>query len=269
MPDLPGTTPEHDIEMYRSLFNDPGLKPDMVKIYPNTVIPTAELYEWYKDGRYLPYGEEGLFRALLQMKLDTPRYCRISRLIRDIPETEIAAGNKITNLREHLEKELTRRGERCVCLRCREISRQKNHGAMQQYNNIQPQLFVESYDTIGGTEYFLSFEDPARIAVYGFLRLRIPTTPPDRLLTTLLPEVANAAFIRELHVYGQLVGIGQTDQDASQHKGLGKQLIEEAEKIAIHHQITNLLVISGVGVRDYYRKSGYKKINTYMGKVLR
>ena len=123
MPDLPGTTPEHDVEMYESLFTDPGLKPDMVKIYPNTVIPTAELYQWYKAGKYQPYGKEKLFAALLQMKLATPRYCRISRLIRDIPENEIAAGNKITNLREMLAKELERRGQKCVCLRCREIGK--------------------------------------------------------------------------------------------------------------------------------------------------
>src|SRR3989339_1806239 len=102
MPDLPGTTPKHDVAMYKKLFTDPGLKPDMVKIYPNTVIPSSELYKWFKAGKYKPYDEKKLFDALLKMKLATPRYCRISRLIRDIPDNEIAAGNRITNLREAL-----------------------------------------------------------------------------------------------------------------------------------------------------------------------
>ena len=288
MPDLPGTTPEHDVEMYKSLFSDPGLKPDMVKIYPNTVIKTAELYQWFLDGRYKPYGEEGLFNALLQMKLATPRYCRISRLIRDIPETEIEAGNKITNLREALEKELHRRGQKCVCLRCREISRQQKNLRLTAYGL---RLFTEQYETIGGTEYFLTFEDPDRIAVYGFLRLRIPRTnfasaqfvTPNKSrsnemnevnfvktkeLQKLLPEIQNCAFIRELHVYGQLVEIGEREKGASQHKGLGRQLVEAAENIAKENDFKKLAIISGVGVREYYRKLGYTKIGTYMIKDL-
>lgn len=262
MPDLPGTTPEHDVEMYESLFSDPGLKPDMVKIYPNTVIKTAELYQWFLDGRYKPYGEEGLFRALLAMKLATPRWCRISRLIRDIPETEIEAGNKVTNLREALKKELDRQGKKCVCLRCREVSRQT--GIAQK----ETRLFVETYETEGGTEYFLSMEDPERVAVYGFLRLRTPEYPPREALTALLPEIADCAFIRELHVYGQLVGIGDHDDAAAQHQGIGRKLMEAAEQIARANGFKKMLVISGVGVRGYYQKLGYAKTGTYMGKSL-
>lgn len=267
MPDLPGTTPEHDVVMYKSLFSDPGLKPDMVKIYPNTVIKSAELYQWFLDGRYKPYGEEGLFDALLQMKLATPRYCRISRLIRDIPETEIEAGNKITNLREALEKELHKRGQKCVCLRCREINRQKNNKQLA-ISNQPPKLFVDTYETIGGTEYFITFEDPNRIAVYGFLRLRISTEPQNEKIIELIPEIKDCAFIRELHVYGQLVSIGEHDDEASQHKGLGRQLVEAAEKIAKENGFAKVAIISGVGVRDYYRKLGYGKVGTYMVKNL-
>jgi elongator complex protein 3 len=264
MPDLPGTTPEHDVAMYRSLFTDPGLKPDMVKIYPNTVIKTAELYQWYKDGSYTPYGEEKLLDALLAMKLATPRWCRISRLIRDIPETDIEAGNKITNLREALSAELHRRGEQCVCLRCREIGR---HSFQLSAISCQPQLFIEHYETEGGTEYFLSYEDPARIAVYGFLRLRIPHEQPNGELATIIPEINGCAFIRELHIYGQMVGIGLKDEDASQHKGLGRQLVAEAERIAQEHRFSKLAIISGVGVRGYYRKLGYELAGTYMVKT--
>ncbi len=263
MPDLPGTTPEHDVEMYKQLFDDPALRPDMVKIYPNTVIKTAELYEWYLDGRYKPYGDQALFDALLQMKKLTPRYCRISRLIRDFPATEIEAGNIITNLRELLAYRLKQQHEQCLCLRCREISRHQN----EVPKDTSPQLFVEKYDTIGGTEYFLTFEDPNRIAVFGFLRLRLPAEQ-DSGVTTALPEIKDCAFIRELHVYGQMVEIGKTNEQASQHKGLGKKLVEAAEKIAVEVGFPKVSVISGVGVRGYYRKFGYKKTGTYMIKYL-
>jgi ELP3 family radical SAM enzyme/protein acetyltransferase len=274
MPDLPGTTPEHDVEMYKSLFSDPALRPDMVKIYPNAVIPSAELYQWYLDGRFKPYGEEALFDALLQMKLATPRYCRISRLIRDIPANEIKAGNIITNLREMLETELKKRGERCVCLRCREISRQKNNITA----NVEPILFVDEYNTLGGHEYFITFEDKDRTAVFGFLRLRIPTISKSLLLgdekniqkqfDELLPEIKNCAFVRELHVYGTLVGIGKRNVEASQHKGLGKKLMATAESISKKQGSRKISVISGVGVRGYYRKLGYRLRGTYMVKSI-
>jgi elongator complex protein 3 len=284
MPDLPGTTPEHDIEMYKLLFSDPSLRPDMVKIYPNTVIPSAELYQWLLNGRYKPYGDEGLFRALLEMKLATPRYCRISRLIRDIPANEITAGNKITNLREDLSAELKRRGQKCVCLRCREIGRQVTT-LLPNHLTTLPKLFIDTYKTTGGTEYFLSFEDPSRSAVYAFLRLRIPSmdkgvtngssSSTDRelpfatpMLYNLLPKIKDCAFVRELHTYGQQLSIGKKDQKASQHKGLGKKLMQEAERITEKNGFKKIAVISGVGVRGYYRKLGYRKSGTYMVKNL-
>ncbi len=266
MPDLPCTTPEHDVEMYQSLFSDPGLKPDMVKIYPNTVIKSAELYQWFLDGRYKPYGDEALFEALLQMKKSTPRYCRISRLIRDIPATEIEAGNIVTNLREMLSARMKQKGEVCVCLRCREISRQKDFIPAETI----PQLFVDEYETLGGKEYFITFEDPKRIAVFGFLRLRIPdqSLPKESSLYTLMPELKESAFVRELHVYGDLVKIGKKNQLATQHKGYGKRLMAHAEEIVKQHGFKKVIVISGVGVRGYYRKLGYRKIKSYMVKYL-
>ncbi|OGH78763.1 MAG: hypothetical protein A2469_02765 [Candidatus Magasanikbacteria bacterium RIFOXYC2_FULL_40_16] len=305
MPDLPGTTPKHDVAMYKKLFTDPGLKPDMVKIYPNTVIPSSELYKWFKAGKYKPYDEKKLFDALLKMKLATPRYCRISRLIRDIPDNEIAAGNRITNLREALTKELAKRGQKCVCLRCREIGRFVNTGLLRpdlvgtRNDNLKPKLFVEKYETIGGTEYFLTFEDKNRGAVYAFLRLRIPyksTTPNPSFLRRgdeslplgkgemegvegqlykLLPEIKDVAFVRELHTYGQLVSLKhkniktlkQTNNEV-QHHGLGKKLLKEAEKIAKKNGFKKLAVISGIGVRDYYKKSGYLKKGRYMLKSI-
>jgi len=267
MPDLPGTTPEHDVEMYNQLFSDPALRPDMVKIYPNTVIPSAELYQWYLDGRYKSYGEEGLFSALLQMKLATPRYCRISRLIRDIPANEIKDGNIITNLREALEKKLHEDGKKCVCLRCREVGRQlKKHPGLTE---IIPELFVEEYDTVGGIEYFLTLEDPERIAVYGFLRLRIPEEEKqNRKIFELMPEIKDCSFVRELHTYGKMVSIGQRDAGSTQHKGYGKKLMSAAEDIVKKNNRDRVAVISGVGVRGYYEKLGYAKEGTYMTKSL-
>ena len=278
MPDLPGTTPEHDVTMYKSLFSDPALCPDMVKIYPNTVIESAELYAWFKEGRYKSYGEKALFAALLAMKKATPRYCRISRLIRDIPSNEIRDGNSITNLRESLTKELHNTNARCVCLRCREISRQQDNIP----KNTIPQLFVDTYSTVGGTEYFITLEDPKRIAVYGFLRLRIPhnigkkekeqhvwlSKAHCKDVVQIIPEISHCAFIRELHVYGQLVKIGEKRQQASQHKGFGKKLMKVAEEIIQKAGIQKSAVISGVGVRGYYRKLGYRKVGTYMIKKL-
>ncbi len=271
MPDLPGTTPDHDVEMYKTLFSDIGLRPDMVKIYPNTVIKSAELYQWFVDGKFKPYSEQELFRALLEMKIETPRYCRISRLIRDIPANEIYAGNIITNLRENLEKELHKQGKLCICLRCREIGRQVKNLPL----NAEPELFVDEYDTIGGKEYFISFEDSERKAVFGFLRLRIPNVGsyPGMInqvkeLKKIVPGTKDCAFIRELHVYGTLVGIGKQNMIATQHKGVGKKLMAAAEEIIRKHEYTKASVISGVGVRGYYRKLGYKKIGTYMVKRL-
>ncbi len=261
MPDLPGTTPEHDVEMYRELFDNDKLRPDMVKIYPNTVIPSAELYEWHLSGKYKPYGSDALFEALLQMKKITPSYCRISRLIRDIPANEIVAGNTITNLREELKAKLKERGEQCNCLRCREIGRHLD----KVDPNTEPIFFVESYTTLGGQEYFLTMEDPKRIAVYAFLRLRIPTEK-NTPITDIMPEIANSAFIRELHTYGTLVAIGQKSDSASQHKGFGKTLIKEAERIVKENNFSKVAVISGVGVRGYYQKLGYKLEGTYMTK---
>jgi elongator complex protein 3 len=264
MPDLPGSNKKHDILMYKKLFSNSALRPDMVKIYPNVVIKSAELYKWFLKGKYKPYGDKQLFEALVQMKLSTPKYCRISRLIRDIPSNEIQAGNAITNLRELLSEELKKQNKKCLCLRCREIGR---HGELKK---IKPKLFIDKYTTKGGDEYFISFEDKNRTAVFGFLRLRIPKitlkNKKTEKLYEILPEIKNSALIRELHVYGTLVEIGRQNKEATQHKGLGALLLQQAEKIAKQNKFSKIAVISGVGVRGYYKKFGYKKTGTYMIK---
>ncbi|MFA4830998.1 MAG: tRNA uridine(34) 5-carboxymethylaminomethyl modification radical SAM/GNAT enzyme Elp3 [Patescibacteria group bacterium] len=295
MPGLPGSTSKHDVEMYKKLFTDPGLKPDMVKIYPCTVIKNSPLYAWLKSGKYKPYDNKKLFEALIQMKLATPRYCRISRLIRDIPAGEIKGGNIITNLRENLQREMKKRELRCQCLRCREIGHRVSvipaKAGIQSLNDTgfpimvgndkQPTIFTEKYETTGGTEYFLSFEDVKRTTVFAFLRLRLchaersPDSQRDSSPAFREERGRNdsVCFIRELHVYGELIPLQHDSTSARQHtrvqhKGLGKKLMAEAERIAKKNNRGKIAVISGVGVREYYRKLGYIKNRTYMIKKI-
>ena len=271
MPDLPGTTAKHDVEMYQSLFTDPGFKPDMVKIYPCTVIKSAPLYKWHKSGKYKPYPEKKLFEALMEMKSATPRYCRISRLMRDTPTGDIEASNSITNLREYLDSEMKKRGLKCKCLRCREVGHIMKTLKHESIKALAPKLFVDEYETTDGKEYFLSFEDTKRQVVFAFLRLRLPSISKRGAggeLDKVLPETKDSSFIRELHTYGQLLDLGTKNKSASQHKGLGKKLVLEAESISKKNKYKKIAVISGVGVRGYYRKLGYKKQGTYMMKTL-
>lgn len=270
MPQLPGATPASDLAELRAIFTDPDFRPDMIKIYPCVTVELAELHQWWKDGRYVPYSDTELTEMLIEAKTSIPRYCRISRLIRDIPSTSIVAGNAVTNLRQAVQDEMARRGLRCACLRCREIGRaaQTAPALMQE----APVLFDDTYDASGGEEHFLSFEDAQRRAVFAFCRLRLPSKQPQnedvQSTWESIPEIRGAAFVRELHTYGHLVPIDAKNPDANQHKGLGRKLMAEAERLAAAVGYEKLAVISGVGVREYYRKLGYELEGTYMVKHL-
>lgn len=253
MPQLPGSTPQKDLHMLESIFSDPEYRPDMIKIYPCTVIENSELYNWLKEKKYRPYSDKKLIEVLKKFKTTIPYYARVSRLIRDIPSQHIHAGNKITNLRQVIQTEMNLEGKKCRCLRCREVG----HANLKEVKDLTPKLFIEEYAANGGTEYFLSFEDKNRCAVFAFCRLRVGEHG-------LYP-----AFIRELHTYGQTLEIGEKRRGASQHKGLGKKLVQEAELIAKKKGCDKLAVISGVGVRDYYRHLGFKIDKTYMVKKLK
>ncbi|MEA3272838.1 MAG: tRNA uridine(34) 5-carboxymethylaminomethyl modification radical SAM/GNAT enzyme Elp3 [Patescibacteria group bacterium] len=253
MPMLPGSTSKKDFEMFKEIFKNSDYKPDMVKIYPCAVVPDSQLYKLWKQKKYKPYSNKKLVELLIRVKSEIiPRYCRISRLIRDIPSESIVAGNRITNLREMIQGEMKKRGLKCKCLRCREIGH--NLGAKLPHGSLAPKLFTDKYKASGGTEYFLSFEDSKRKVVYAFLRLRISSK--------------DTAFIRELHTYGHLVPIGGVNNKSVQHKGLGKKLMKEAEKIARQKKCKKVSVISGVGVRGYYKKLGYGQEETYMVKSI-
>ncbi len=255
MPNLPGATPESDLASLRQLFEDAGYQPDAMKLYPCVVIETAELFQWWRQGRYQPYDDETLVELLIRMKTLVPPHVRIERVIRDIPSTSIRAGCGITNLREEAARRMQARGLRCRCIRCRQV-RDRADGPFT--------LVRRSYEASEGLEIFLSFEDPRTDQLASLLRLRIPSPAPGRL-----PALQGAALIRELHTYGQHLPLQERREDAAQHRGFGGQLMREAERIAREEfGLTRMAVIAGVGARGYYRPLGYELQDTYMVKRL-
>jgi elongator complex protein 3 len=247
--------------MIKDTFDDPGLKPDMIKLYPCSVVKGSELYDWFVEGKFKTYPTRDLIEVLKKGQALLPRYVRVSRLIRDIPGHYIEEGNKVTNLRQVVESEMKQEGIECQCLRCREVS----HVDISTIQDLTPILFIDEYETHGGKEYFLSFEDKNRKAVFAFCRLRIVDEHPKNPAK----KVTFRAFVRELHTYGQLLNIGEKNKDHSQHKGLGKKLLAKAEEITRKNKIDKLAVIAGVGVREYYRKWGYRLEKTYVVKKVR
>lgn len=267
MPGLPGASAEDDLESFHLLFADSRFRPDMVKIYPCVVLSNSELAEWTARGEFKPLEGEALLELLIKMQTMVPRYCRVPRVIRDFPTTQISYGNKKSNLREILDAEMKKRGVQCVCLRCREVG----HVA-GDHTGDQTQIFEERYANAGGTEVFLSVENEDRTAVFGFCRLRLPS-PTDagegyQVIYDAFPVLKGAAIIRELHTYGTALNIDQSDPLAAQHKGYGRMLMQKAEEIAKAEGFDRMAVISGIGVREYYKILGYHDQDTYMSKAL-
>ena len=256
MPNLYGSTPAQDLKMFKQLYSDGNYMPDMIKIYPCVVNEFADLYKLYKQKKYKPYTDKQLLELLKKIKKITPPWVRITRLIRDIPEESIIAGNKITNLRQLLQEQAKQEGWSCKCIRCREAGHQPTQSGKIKFNKIE-------YQASDGTEYFLNFESSDKKVLYAFLRLRLPS----KAQKPILPELEDAALIREVHTYGQLVGIGKKGE--VQHLGLGKKLLLEAESIASKQGYKKIAVISGIGVREYYQKNGYHLEGTYMVKNLK
>lgn len=259
MPDLPGSTPKKDLAMFKYVFAKPDLQPDQIKIYPTVVNEFAELYNWYQSGKHKPYQAKDLVKLLLQIKKMVPPYVRINRLIRDIPKESIMAGNKITNLRQKLAGLSKKQGWTCQCIACREVRDQAKP-------TNQLKLLKRTYKASGGTEHFISFENTKANKIYAFLRLRFN----EKKEKNIFPELKNAALVRELHVYGQMTPVKRigTAKTKTQHKGLGSRLMQEAEKLAKQKGVEKIAVISGIGVRNYYRKLGYQLEGTYMTKKL-
>jgi elongator complex protein 3 len=255
MPNLPGSDVKKDVQMFRDLFRDgSGFQPDMLKIYPCMVLEGSELYETWKSGNFRAYTDEELMEVLREAKKLVPPYVRILRVIRDIPAEYVKAGSKISNMRQWLETDQKKFGWKCKCIRCREVRE-------REVSLADCSLVKREYRTLAGKEIFLSFEDEKKDLLVSFLRLRFP----DKNTETTLPVLKNAALVRELHTYGRMAGIHK-EGDQGQHRGFGKLLLEEAEKLAKENGCEKLAIISGVGVREYYRKFGYELEETYMTK---
>lgn len=255
MLNLPGSDPKKDLQMVKEIFSNPDFCPDLLKIYPLALVKNTPLYQWYQKKKFKPYDEKELTELLVKIKQVVPFWCRIERVIRDIPSEEIIEGGaKKSNLREIVQRELQKRKKRCRCIRCRQVT--------STYNKKDKlKLLRKDYKASEGREIFLSFETEKRKKLYALLRLRLNKDAPFDFLK-------NSAIIREVHTYGALAPIGKKIK-SPQHKGLGKKLIEEAERIAKQEfGLNKIYVIAAVGTRDYYRKLGYRLKETYMEKNL-
>jgi len=261
MPGLPGMNPETDLALFHQLFADDRFRPDGLKLYPTMVVEGTELERWYQQGRYQPYNDDTMINLIAEMKSIVPQYVRISRVLRDIPAKFIVGGLK-NSLRDVAKQRLQQRGLECRCIRCREYG----HRARDGREIGEPRLVRLDYPASGGHEIFLSFEDD-RKTLFGLLRLRIQSRPLPPAPAT---SDTNVAIIRELHIFGPEVALSQRRPTAAQHKGLGKALMREAERIARDEfHAPQISVLSGVGAREYYRNEfGYRAQGYYMAKDL-
>jgi len=259
MPGLPSMTPNEDINDFKKLFDDSNLKPDMLKIYPSLVLKNTPLYNDYLEKKYKPYTDEEMLHVLTEAKKMVPKWVRIMRVQREITPGEIQAGPKAGNLRQIVHKRLKDEGFSCKCIRCREagLSRKNTPSELLKLNK-------EEYDSSNGREIFISFDDEDE-TIYGFLRLRKPSELAHRDEIT-----PNSCIVRELHVFGKSIKIGEHEENSIQHSGLGRKLMDEAEKISKESfDAKKLLVISAVGTREYYKKLDYSLDGPYMSKQLR
>ena len=256
MPGLPGSNPEHDLELSRELFNDENFRPDGFKLYPTLVISGTEMEAWYEDNRYQPYPMDELVDLMINIKTLVPGYVRIPRVMRDIPTKFIVAGCKDLALRSAIQKRMKEKDLQCNCIRCREYGHRSRDG----WKIGKPYLKRQDYEASGGKEIFLSFEDE-HATLFGLLRMRVGS---------LAVGDGTWAMVRELHVFGSEVPLGKQQVGTAQHKGLGGELLNEAEKIARDEfHARKIAILSGIGARDYFRTEfGYELEGAYMVKEL-
>ena len=255
MPNLPGSSPQKDVEMAKIMFEDPRFMPDYLKVYPAMTIPGTEMHKMWQRGEYVPYGEDDLRGVLKEIKVMTPEWCRIDRLVRDISKKWVVAGEARTNMRQILQAELLKEGGKCRCIRCREVR------AGIYTDKVE---YVErERATLGGRELFMSFENEGKL--YSMLRLRLP----EKGEKMLFKELEGAAIVREVHTYGQVQKLDESEGDKTQHKGLGRTLMSKAEERAVNEGFRRIAVISAIGTREYYRKLGYELEGEYMVKDFR
>jgi elongator complex protein 3 len=255
MPNLLGATPESDREDFARLWKD--FCPDEIKIYPNQLLANAELYEYWQRGEFKPYTTQELIDLIVDIKPTIPRYCRVNRVIRDIPSTNVVEGNRRTSLRQDIQHEMQRRGTRCECVRCREIRGKPVHTELLKLDDMV-------YKAGGAEEHFISYVTPDD-KLAGFVRLSLPGKDSP---ATGMSDLDQAALIREVHVYGQSLPVGAEKHGAAQHAGLGTRLLEKAEAIARADGFKRMAVISAVGTRGYYLERGFERGELYLTKTL-
>ncbi len=255
MPNLHGATPESDREDFARLWND--FCPDEIKVYPNQLLANAELYEYWQRGEFKPYTTDELIDLIADIKPTIPRYCRVNRVIRDIPSTNVVEGNRRTSLRQDVQDELKRRGTKCQCVRCREV-----RGKSVEAGSLKLDDLV--YQAGSAEEHFISFVTPED-KLAGFVRLSLPGNDSPQ---TGIADLSGAALIREVHVYGQSLPVGAEKDGAAQHAGLGTRLLEEAERVATANGFKRMAVISAVGTRGYYLHRGFERGELYLTKKL-
>jgi len=255
MPNLLGATPQSDREDFAKLWND--FCPDEIKIYPNQLLANAELYEYWQRGEFTPYTTQELIDLIVDIKPSIPRYCRVNRVIRDIPSTNVVEGNRRTSLRQDVHAEMKRRGTRCECVRCREVRGKTVDAGLLKLDDLV-------YPAGAAQEHFISYVTPDdRLA--GFVRLSLPGKDSPQ---TGMSDLDDAALIREVHVYGQSLAVGAEKEGAAQHAGLGTRLLEKAESVAKANGFKRMAVISAVGTRGYYLERGFERGEFYLTKTL-
>jgi elongator complex protein 3 len=255
MPNLLGASLESDRVDFARLWDD--LCPDEIKIYPTQLLANAELIHHWERGEYTPYTTEELTSLIADVKPSIPRYCRVNRVVRDIPSDNVVEGNKRTSLRIDVQQELVRRGTACQCIRCREVRNQAVEDGGLHLDDLV-------YHSGGAEEHFLSYVT-TNDKLAGFLRLSLPGIGSP---LTGLTDLTGAAIIREVHVFGQALAVGSEKNGAAQHTGLGTELLQRAESIAREKGFTRMAVISAVGTRLYYLERGYARGELYLVKRL-
>jgi elongator complex protein 3 len=262
MPGLPGSTEKKDIQTFRSIFTDENFKPDMIKIYPTLIIKGTKLYDLWKEGKYNPLTTEQASLLIARVKKDIPEWVRIQRIQRDIPAHEICAGIKKSNLRQYVEKEMQKHGTSCRCIRCREIGHVTAEKT-KMLADLSLRCVQRRYKASNGEEFFISLEDMTQDIIVGYLRLRDVATPHRSEL-----QDEPCMIIRELKVLGREASLGERTSEAYQHRGYGKTLLYEAERIC-SEQLgkKRLFVLSGIGVKPYYRKVGFTDKGVYLSKI--
>lgn len=246
MPGLPYSNMKKDMKLFKKIFESEDFKPDQLKIYPCQIVGGSPLAKMYKKINYKPYNEKQTKEIVQKIMKIIPEYCRVMRIMREIPKEKMEFEPVKLDLRKDVEEKLRKTGEKINEIRMREI------GFNRENLNLNLKLRILEYNASNGKEYFLQIVNKDNI-LFGLLRLRISK---------------EKAIVRELHVYGQTLNLGEKKKGAAQHEGLGKKLLGEAEKIVKKNKIKELKIISGVGVRQYYKKLGYKLKEPYMIKKI-